>query len=57
MARPATHNRRDQEVIYLRVDSATKKNLKMLCENKNVSVQQFLEDVVKDILVKSHTEV
>lgn len=50
--RPATHNRRNQPVIRFRVSEETKKQLIQACKNEGKSQQEFLEEMLKDKILK-----
>ncbi|MGM1361101.1 type II toxin-antitoxin system RelB/DinJ family antitoxin [Bacillus cereus group sp. BceL297] len=50
------YDRRSQEVIRFRTDEMTKKHFYQICKEKGISVQQFLEEFIKETIVESQLE-
>lgn len=48
MPRQAVHDRRSQQAVFFRTDEITKKKLKDMCKDKGVSVQEYLENLIKE---------
>lgn len=51
MARPELYNRRTQPMVAFRTDEFVKDRLKSMCKDKGVSVQEYLEELVKHQLL------
>lgn len=56
MGRKAVFDRRNQPTIKLRTDELTKEQLSRMCEKMDISVQQFLETVIKEKITEFYTK-
>lgn len=56
MGRKAVFDRRNQPTIKLRTDALTKEQLYVMCEKMDISVQQFLETVIKEKITEFYTK-